>query len=495
MAKWNPIMFINSHLWGQSIDEMVGAPNTFNYSQNIDIHNKLWAVTLSRNPETVDCDDLQSVFASVPWKMYRFADWWRVYEQQDSSVWSQWTLKTTLTWIWTLYSACGFNGNIFVFWSSKIIEYNYSLNTFVDRTPAWRSLFIWYWIIPTLNFHETWILMWRGATLYWYDPVLTTWTTIRSFSQWQIVWIIEYFEQVWIVVNHNWYDSRVYILWWTFDVDDIGVLWRIPLPWISVQSVGQMGNQTFLLAQDDSDKRTTYFYELQGSTPVLLKKSRNDFYWLDKSYVTFKQWRPPLSDWKYMYIFCWDWIYRYWTPSPFIPPAFTQIATMFNGAGFPDFWQPRWYTIHGNYLIVTWWIWAKITRRYIWDEPELIKYCPSWSVEYRQFKWDSLVKKKQNIRMVVGYKLNWSTLYSPQIKVYIWVNWLGSVLIDTISTITIPNSWGQKRTTHVIESEKIPKDRNEIVVKIELIRWTDETFTPELYECYLEYTPILDHAL
>lgn len=496
--KGNPYMMVNSHLWWQSIDRFVGAENTFDYSNNIDIHSSLKTARLWRAYQSSALTDLDTFtsFASIPWYLFKFVlrgTGTRVYRFQDWATFSEWTLVATIPLSWMPYSCCVFDGKIFLFTDSKIREFNPSSYTYTNRTPgAWRGFTCK--IIPSLNFYESWILVWQADKLLWYDPVLLTRSIVRDFTQWSIVGIIEYEEQVWIVVNHNWYDSRIYILWWNFDVDDIGVIKTLPLPWISVQTIWQMGNQVFLVAQDDDDINVTDFYELQWSIPVLIKSSRYtdwsnavDFILMNNSSVATKKRDKLVWDGKYVYIPCRDGIYRYWSPNRYIPQAFCQFSSIFDGWNNYTFWQPRWYTIHGNYLYVCWINWSFIWRWYIWNEPSRINYIAKWFVKYRTYYSWAVIARNQNIRIIIWYKLT----PGASINVYLWANYKNMALIDTITTVSVPSTWGQYNMRHVLEATNTwAEDRNVVDVKLELIVWSNLLESPEIFEFYLEHTPI-----
>lgn len=499
--KGNPYMMVSSHLWWYSIDRFIGAENTFQYSNNVDIHSSMKSLKLSRKPTSVSADiNTYTTFASIEWYLFRFVLYWattiRVYRIQDWAAYvNQWTLVATIASSGDPYSCCVFDGKIFLFTSTKIWEFNPSWYSYTDRTPStWWN--IGAKIIPSLNFYESWILVGKADKLFWYDPVLLTWSIIRDFTQWRIVGIIEYEEQVGIVVNHNGYDSRIYILWGNFDVDDIGVLGTIPLPGISVQAIWQMGDQVFLVAQDDDDIYVTNFYELQGRRPVLIKSSKYtdwsspvDFNLMNNSSVSAKKWDTLVYDWQYIYIPCWDGIYRYWSPNQYIPQVFTQFSTIYDWWWGYVFWQPRWFTIHGNYLYVCGINWAVMTRRYIWNEPSRIEYAEKWFIKYRTYYSWSVIARNQNIRIIVGYMLTpWSS-----INIYLWCNYKNMDLIDTISTVTISWTDWQKMMRHVLEVENDwAEDWNIVDVKLELLVWSNTLESPELFEFYLEHTPVLN---
>jgi len=493
-------MMVSSHLWWYSIDEYVGAENTYQYSMNVDIHSSLRGVRLARKFETESLTDLSSytTFASIEWKLYRFAlswAWTKVYELSDWDPFTEWTLVATIASSGDPYSCCVFDGKIFLFTSTKIREFNPSWYASTDRTPStWWSITAR--IIPSFNFHEAGILVGKADKLFWYDPVLLTWSIVRDFTQGRIVGIIEYEEQVGIVVNHNWYDSRIYILWGNFDVDDIGVLGTVPLPGISVQAIGQMANRVFLVAQDDDDIYVTDFYEMQWRDPVLIKSSRYtngfkavDFILMDNASGSSKKRDTLVYDGKYIYIPCWDGIYRYGSPNKYIPQVFTQFSVIYDGAWWYEFWQPRWYTVHGNYLYVCWISWSNICRWYLWNEPSRIEYTDKWFIKYRKYYSGSIIARNQNIRIIVWYLLTaWSS-----INIYLWCNYKAIELVGTITTETIDWTWWQKMMRYVLEVDNDrAEDWNVIDAQLELLVWDDDTETPEIFEFYLEHTPVLN---
>ena len=489
----------NKWINGQSFDSILWLDGSFQYSENIDTRNELWWFQLSSKEESVA---MGRVYCYVPYSSVQlirvFWDWVNITVfTASNAVHNQWTLiQTIASWDAPL-NATVFQWNIIIFTSWNIFQLDMNALTTANITPLGRSAPWWtFFIMPTLNFHETFLLVWNQFNLWRLDPTL--WFTlgreiVRDFWQGNIVGIIQYDSQIWVTVNHNGIDSRTYILWGNFDADDIGVLWTIATIGISPRSTTQIGNRLFYFAQDQVDSKTSTLYEVVWTNPIKVWKgkiSSGDPWYLDdfvlssswETNLKMNQWYPQKD--KILYIPANDWIRTYGAKNENMIPSMERTFTIASGE------LPLQSVVFGDYLYV-----AKATSESRWNIAyRNTAYTTYWTLISRVHTWSIRWLNKSNKKLLLTYwmpETAWAGIRVSLRRNQEWFNlldWWQTVANLTQADAVNP-TWTRKmvKEINLTSGEDFRMDWNTLEYKIEVFTDFDGQLSPIFYETYLLY--------
>lgn len=484
----------NSRYGWRSIDPFIWSQNTFWYSENIDIRNDLKGIQLLSKP--YERNIWNNISCYVKFSINELV---RLYANWDVSLWNNTSFWDTIIWNIGVIPqwATKFRDHIYVFSYNKILSFTITwwvLWAINDITPAWWNVsfdFFSSWL-PTLNFWNSALLVWRWNQLWRWVPTTNTWpiptwwwTAVRTLDKAEIRWVIGRSSNIEIYVNYNWVDSRVYFIWWFWDAVDTGISNTIILENLSIVNIWQVWERTFILCNNIYNVAKSQLYEISWYNKRLIKESTlnawDTNYHSDFKFSTAYQ-NFPVSQ-QILYLPFFDQVWSYGRESDDIWDNLCSLRP----------WQ---VFIWG----VSFWDYLYLSSDTLWVKKEH-KYTLNYRHnDYIQSPWTLISKihdggmmwlRKQLKSIYIWYKLD--TTYSPtdiwSIEIYLrtdmaWYNitdwWIHIITIDN------PNYMRE-----IIESPQITvawiDDFSTIQYKVVLNPSISGKVSPFLYEIAFNY--------
>lgn len=448
-----PAPLFKSAVWWLSDNRFTWIDNSFQYSENIDIHSDPRAISLSKklvkDSWTVITEKINCIIL-IAWDIMAFWNSWGVYRR---NAWT-WTKNSTNLWV-PILSAIEFNS--YLYWTTSTVLYRVAIGS-ISNTMTLSSLN--YQTLTSSSYHplnvfsNDRLLIWNKNTINYVDVNDVYQASILTISpQLEIKYIYAFWSSVKIFAKYT-NNNASQVLFWDWLTVDISE--QIPLNWVNIEQVIIKDWVDYIISNNK-------LWVLDWYKTATLKDITSASYSTNLNSITIK-WNRLLYWWVW-WVYEWGGLNKNYAEVLSFSYRTSNALTDVIWAIFFD-WTDL-YVAWSNGS--TYWI----------DKLSTTVYNTTWYLTTRVYYWNSRLYKKASEKLLCAFNaLTWTDTINIYYRYNLSSTW---VLFQTITATS----------TKVVLSDFLTELQLTwtwvfIELKIELNSWTGTT-TPEFYEMDLLY--------